>query len=138
MKFRAIIFGIAATSILSTPVMAGMGGSAQGLTVLDRGVSPTQILASGYPKRFQINIDQPTTLKVASENFPGMSSQGNRITATLYDDAGARVAEASSPRGHFQLNRQLQPGNYQLEVSGNSMGGGTQDDRNRYELHVTY
>lgn len=138
MKLKAIVFGIAATGILSAPVMASIGNSDQGLPVLDKGVSPTQILSNGNPKRFQINIDQPTTLKVASEHFPGMSSQGNRITATLYDDVGARVAEASSPRGHFQLNRQLQPGNYQLEVSGNSMGGGAQDDRNRYELHVTY
>jgi|TARA_R100001143_G_scaffold20762_1_gene22101 hypothetical protein len=34
--------------------------------------------------------------------------------------------------------RQLQPGNYQLEVTGNALGGTKENDNNRYELHVDY
>ncbi|XKH61646.1 hypothetical protein LG290_08080 [Halomonas sediminis] len=138
MKLKAITFGMIVASMFSMPVLANMGASAQELSVLERGTSSTQILANGQPKRFEISIDQPTTLKVSSMHFPGVSSQGNQIKATLDDDAGARVAEASSPRGHFQLNQQLQPGNYQLEVSGNPAMSGAQDNSNRYELHVTY
>jgi len=94
------------------------------------------MLAQGQPKRFNINIEQATTLKVVSEHFPGFTSTGNRISAVLYNEAGQRVAEASSPRGHFELVRQLQPGNYQLEVTGRSRGGS--DDNHYYELHVAY
>lgn len=138
MKFKTITFGMAVASMFSMPVLANMGASVQEMPVLERGVSPTQILANGHPKRFQIKIDQPTTLRVSSEHFAGVSSQGNQIKAILYDDAGNRVAEASSPRGHFQLNRQLQPGSYQIEVSGSSLGGNAESDRNRYELHAAY
>lgn len=138
MKLKVITFGMAVASMFTMPVLADMGANAQGLPVLERGISPTQILANGHPKRFQVNIDQPTTLSVNSEHFPGISSQGNRITGTLYDDSGQRVAEASSPRGHFQLQRQLQPGNYELEVSGWSLGGNAEALHNRYELHVAY
>ncbi|BBI65509.1 hypothetical protein HSBAA_PA_1120 (plasmid) [Vreelandella sulfidaeris] len=56
----------------------------------------------------------------------------------LYNAAGQQVAEASSPRGHFEMVRQLQPGNYQLEVTGNALGGTKENDNNRYELHVDY
>ncbi|WP_350359676.1 hypothetical protein V8F66_23300 (plasmid) [Vreelandella sp. SM1641] len=98
----------------------------------------TQMLAQGHSKRFNINIEQATTLQVTSEHFPGITSTGNRISAVLYNEAGQQVAEASSPRGHFELIRQLQPGNYQLEVSGSSLGGNNQSDSNRYELHVAY
>ncbi|HAY16806.1 MAG TPA: hypothetical protein DCX51_07645 [Halomonas sp.] len=94
------------------------------------------MLAQGHPKRFNINIEQATTLKVVSEHFPGFTSTGNRISAVLYNEAGQKVAEASSPRGHFELVRQLQPGNYQLEVTGRSSGGS--DDNRYYELHVAY
>ncbi|PAU73915.1 hypothetical protein [Halomonas salipaludis] len=138
MKLKAIIFGMAVASMFSMPVLANMGASVQEMPVLERGVSPTQILANGHPKRFQVNIDQPTTLRVSSEHFAGVSSQGNQIKAILYDDTGNRVAEASSPRGHFQLQRQLQPGNYELEVSGWSLGGNAEALSNRYELHVAY
>lgn len=138
MKFKAITFGMIAASMFSIPVLANMGASTPEMPVLERGISPTQILAGGHPKRFQINIDQPTTLRVSSEHFAGVSSQGNQIKAILYDDAGNRVAEASSSRGHFQLNRQLQPGTYQIEVSGSSMGGSSEGDGNRYELHAAY
>jgi hypothetical protein len=96
------------------------------------------MLAQGHSKRFNINIEQATTLQVTSEHFPGITSTGNRISAVLYNEAGQQVAEASSPRGHFELIRQLQPGNYQLEVSGSSLGGNNQSDSNRYELHVAY
>lgn len=136
MKLKIMTFGIAVASALSMPVLADVGHSVQGLPVLERGTSATQILANGHPKRFQINIDQPTTLTVASEHFPGVSSSGVRIKGTLYDESGDRIAEASSFRGHFQLQRQLQPGNYQLEVTGRAS---SEDNlTNRYELHVDY
>ena len=138
MKFKAIIFGATVATILSTPVLASQGNTSQGVPTLERGVSSTQILAQGQSKRFNINIEQATTLQVTSEHFPGITSTGNRISAVLYNEAGKQVAEASSPRGHFELIRQLQPGNYQLEVSGSSLGGNNQSDSNRYELHVAY
>ncbi|MCE8012111.1 hypothetical protein [Billgrantia desiderata] len=138
MKLKTITFGMAVASMFSMSVLADIGASAQGVPVLERGISPTQILANGHPKRFRINIDQPTTLKVTSEHFPGISSQGNRITGTLYDDSGQRVAEASSLRGHFQLERQLQPGAYVLEVSGWSYSQNADSFSNQYELHVAY
>ncbi|MCL5426698.1 MAG: hypothetical protein M1154_13965 [Gammaproteobacteria bacterium] len=138
MKFKAIIFGATVATILSTPVLASLGNTSQGAPTLERGVSSTLILAQGHPKRFNINIEQATTLQVTSEHFPGITSTGNRISAVLYNEAGQQVAEASSPRGHFELIRQLQPGNYQLEVSGSSLGGNNQSDSNRYELHVAY
>ncbi|QTP54645.1 hypothetical protein HNO51_08065 [Billgrantia sulfidoxydans] len=139
MKLKIVTLGIAVASVLSMPTMAAMGGSApQELPVLDRGISSTQILANGHPKRFQINIDQPTTLRVTSEQFPGVSGSGVRIMATLYDDSGRRVAEASSPRGHFQLSRQLQPGAYEVEVSGWSYTQNADNLSNRYQLHVAY
>ena len=111
MKIKAIVFSAVVASILSTPVLASLGNTTQNLPLLERGVSSTQMLVQGQPKRFNINIEQATTQK---------------------------VAEASSPRGHFELVRQLQPGNYQLEVSGSSLGGNNQSDSNRYELHVAY
>lgn len=135
MKFKAIIFGATVATILSTPVLASLGNTSQGAPTLERGVSSTLILAQGHPKRFNINIEQATTLQVTSEHFPGITSTGNRISAVLYNEAGQQVAKASSPRGHFELIRQLQPGNYQLEVSGSSLN---QSDSNRYELHVAY
>jgi hypothetical protein len=138
MKFKAIIFGATVATILSTPVLASLGNTSQGAPTLERGVSSTLILAQGHPKRFNINIEQATTLQVTSEHFPGITSTGNRISAVLYNEAGQQVAKASSPRGHFELIRQLQPGNYQLEVSGSSLGGNNQSDSNRYELHVAY
>ena len=138
MKVKSILFGALVASILSTPVLANFGNTTQDLPLLERGVSSTQILAQGQSKRFNINIEQATTLKVVSEHFPGFTSTGNRISAVLYNEAGQQVAEASSPRGHFELIRQLQPGNYQLEVSGSSLGGNNQSDSNRYELHVAY
>ena len=135
MKFKAIIFGATVATILSTPVLASLGNTSQGAPTLERGVSSTLILAQGHSKRFNINIEQATTLQVTSEHFPGITSTGNRISAVLYNEAGQQVAKASSPRGHFELIRQLQPGNYQLEVSGSSLN---QSDSNRYELHVAY
>ena len=138
MKFKAIIFGATVATILSTPVLASQGNTSQGVPTLERGVSSTLILAQGHSKRFNINIEQATTLQVTSEHFPGITSTGNRISAVLYNEAGQQVAEASSPRGHFELIRQLQPGNYQLEVSGSSLGGNNQSDSNRYELHAAY
>jgi hypothetical protein len=116
--------------------LANFGTTTQDLPLLERGVSSTQLLAQGQSKRFNINIQQATTLKIASEHFPGFTSTGNRISAVLYNEAGQQVAEASSPRGHFELVRQLQPGNYQLEVTGRSRGGS--DDNRYYELHVAY
>jgi hypothetical protein len=96
------------------------------------------MLAQGQSQRFNINIEQATTLKVASEHFPGITSNGNRISAVLFNETGQQVAKESNPRGHFNLVRQLQPGNYQLEVTGRSMGGSKTNDDNRYELHVAY
>ena len=136
MKVKSILFGALVASILSTPALANYGTTIQDLPLLERGVSSTQMLAQGHPKRFNINIEQATTLKVVSEHFPGFTSTGNRISAVLYNEAGQKVAEASSPRGHFELVRQLQPGNYQLEVTGRSSGGS--DDNRYYELHVAY
>ena len=138
MKVKSILFGALVASIFSTPALANFGTTTQDLPLLERGVSSTQLLAQGQSKRFNINIQQATTLKIASEHFPGFTSTGNRISAVLYNEAGQQVAEASSPRGHFELVRQLQPGNYQLEVSGSSLGGNNQSDSNRYELHVAY
>ncbi|MBF7051916.1 hypothetical protein IOC61_01110 [Halomonas sp. KAO] len=138
MKLKAITFGVVVTSALSMPVLADVGHGAQGLPVLERGTSDTQILTNGVPDRFQINIDHPTTLRVSSMHFSGVSSQGVNIKATLYDDNGNPVAEDSSPQGHFQLTRQLEPGNYQLEVSGTSAGSGHENTSNRYDLHVSY
>ena len=138
MKFKAIIFGATVATILSTPVLASLGNTSQGAPTLERGVSSTLILAQGHSKRFNINIEQATTLQVTSEHFPGITSTGNRISAVLYNEAGQQVAEASSPRGHFELIRQLQPGNYQLEVTGSSMGGTKENSNNSYELHVAY
>ncbi|MCO7248135.1 MULTISPECIES: hypothetical protein [unclassified Halomonas] len=138
MKVKSIIFGSLVASILSTPALANYGTNNQDLPLLERGVSSTQLLAQGQSKRFSINIQEATTLKVASEHFPGATSAGNRISAVLYNAAGQQVAEASSPRGHFELVRQLQPGNYQLEVTGNALGGTKESDNNRYELHVDY
>ena len=138
MKFKAIIFGATVATILSTPVLASLGNTSQGAPTLERGVSSTLILAQGHSKRFNINIEQATTLQVTSEHFPGITSTGNRISAVLYNEAGQQVAEASSPRGHFELVRQLQPGNYQLEVTGSSMGGTKENSNNSYELHVAY
>ncbi|MDR5873730.1 hypothetical protein [Vreelandella gomseomensis] len=138
MKVKSIIFGSLVASILSTPALANYGTNNQDLPLLERGVSSTQLLAQGQSKRFSINIQEATTLKVASEHFPGATSAGNRISAVLYNVAGQQVAEASSPRGHFELVRQLQPGNYQLEVTGNALGGTKESDNNRYELHVDY
>ena len=138
MKVKSILFGALVASILSTPALANYGTTIQDLPLLERGVSSTQLLAQGQSKRFSINIQEATTLKVASEHFPGATSAGNRISAVLYNAAGQQVAEASSPRGHFELVRQLQPGNYQLEVTGNALGGTKENDNNRYELHVDY
>lgn len=138
MKVKSILFGALVASILSTPALANFGNTTQDLPLLERGVSSTQVLAQGQSKRFNINIEQATTLKVASEHFPGAISTGNRISAVLYNAAGQQVAEASSPRGHFEMVRQLQPGNYQLEVTGNALGGTKENDNNRYELHVDY
>jgi hypothetical protein len=138
MKFKTIAFSAIFASMLAAPAIASMGSGANSLPLLEEGVSASQILANGNPKRFQINIERPTTLKVTSENFTGVSSQGNYIMATLYDESGATVAQSSDPRGHFQLNRRLQPGNYQLEISGSSAGGNTEASGNRYELHVAY
>ena len=138
MKFKAIIFGATVATILSTPVLASLGNTSQGAPTLERGVSSTQILAQGQSKRFNINIEQATTLQVTSEHFPGIRSYGNRISAVLYNESGQRVAEASSPQGHFNLVHQLQPGNYQLEVTGRSGGGSNANDDNRYKLHVVY
>ena len=138
MKVKSIVFSAVVASILSTPVLASLGNTTQNLPLLERGVSSTQMLAQGQPKRFNINIEQATTLKVVSEHFPGFTSTGNRISAVLYNEAGQQVAEASSPRGHFEMVRQLQPGNYQLEVTGNALGGTKEKDNNRYELHVDY
>ena len=101
MKIKAIVFSAVVASILSTPVLASLGNTTQNLPLLERGVSSTQMLAQGHPKRFNINIEQATTLKVVSEHFPGFTSTGNRISAVLYNEAGQKVAEASSPRGHF-------------------------------------
>ncbi|WP_152484049.1 hypothetical protein [Halomonas sp. THAF5a] len=137
MKLKIMTFGIAVASALSMPVLADVGHGAQGVPNLERGTSDTQILGS-QPDRYQINIDQPTTLRVSSMHFPGVSSQGVNIKATLYDNDGNRLAEASSPRGHFQLSRQLEPGNYQLEVSGTPAGSAHENASNRYELHVSY
>ena len=136
MKVKSILFGALVASILSTPALANYGTTIQDLPLLERGVSSTQLLAQGQSKRFNINIQQATTLKIASEHFPGFTSTGNRISAVLYNEAGQQVAEASSPRGHFELVRQLQPGNYQLEVTGRSRG--CSDDNRYYELHVAY
>ena len=136
MKVKSILFGALVASIFSTPALANFGTTTQDLPLLERGVSSTQLLAQGQSKRFNINIQQATTLKIASEHFPGFTSTGNRISAVLYNEAGQQVAEASSPRGHFELVRQLQPGNYQLEVTGRSSGGS--DDNRYYELHVAY
>lgn len=136
MKVKSILFGALVASIFSTPALANFGTTTQDLPLLERGVSSTQLLAQGQSKRFNINIQQATTLKIASEHFPGFTSTGNRISAVLYNEAGQQVAEASSPRGHFELVRQLQPGNYQLEVTGRSRGGS--DDNSYYELHVAY
>ncbi|GKW50512.1 carboxypeptidase-like regulatory domain-containing protein [Halomonas sp. NCCP-2165] len=138
MKLKIVTFGIALVSAISTPTMASMGGNNSIPAILEKGISSTQILANGHPKRLQVNIDQPTTLNVTSEHFPGISSQGSHITGTLYDASGQRIAEASSPNGHFLIQRQLRPGNYLLEISGWSPGGNTADLRNRYELHATY
>ncbi|MBF58607.1 MAG: hypothetical protein CME80_13005 [Halomonas sp.] len=138
MKVKSIIFGTLVASILSTPVFANFGNTTQDLPLLERGVSSTQLLAQGQSKRFNINIEQATTLKVTSDHFPGFTSTGNRISAVLYNEAGQQVAEASNPRGHFELVSQLQPGNYQLEVTGRSMGGTKENDNNSYELHVIY
>ncbi|MDM7481938.1 MAG: hypothetical protein P3W96_008010 [Halomonas sp.] len=136
MKVKSILFGALVASIFSTPALANFGTTTQDLPLLERGVSSTQLLAQGQSKRFNINIQQATTLKIASEHFPGFTSTGNRISAVLYNEAGQQVAKASSPRGHFELVRQLQPGNYQLEVTGRSRGGS--DDNPYYELHVAY
>ncbi|MCM5705437.1 hypothetical protein [Larsenimonas salina] len=138
MKVKSILFGALVASILSTPVLANFGNTTQDLPLLERGVSSTQILAQGQSKRFNINIEEATTLQVTSEHFPGATSTGNRISAVLYNAAGQQIAEASSPRGHFEMVRQLQPGNYQLEVKGNALGGTKENDNNRYELHVDY
>ncbi|WP_444678186.1 hypothetical protein [Halomonas sp. E19] len=140
MKLQVAALGIVLASLLSAPAMAGFGaGADRELPMLDSGISSSYILSSpGHPQRFQINIDQPTTLRVASDHFPGESSVGVRITARLYDDSGRLVEEATSPRGHFKIERQVQPGNYVLEVSGASTGAKREGMRDRYELHVSY
>ncbi|WP_339886541.1 hypothetical protein, partial [Vreelandella maris] len=91
MKFKAIIFGATVATILSTPVLASLGNTSQGAPTLERGVSSTLILAQGHSKRFNINIEQATTLQVTSEHFPGITSTGNRISAVLYNEAGQQV-----------------------------------------------
>lgn len=125
-------------AIFSTSVWANFGNTTQDLPLLERGVSSTQLLAQGQPKRFNMNIEQATTLKVDSDHFPGFTSTGNRISAVLLNEVGQQEAEASSTRGHFELVSQLQPGKYQIDVTGSSRGGAKKNDNNSYELHVTY
>ena len=54
MKIKAIVFSAVVASILSTPVLASLGNTTQNLPLLERGVSSTQMLVQGQPKRFNI------------------------------------------------------------------------------------
>lgn len=137
MKRKVGVFAIVMAGMLSTPAIAGFGGSHAPVTQLEEGVSVTKILG-GSPVKYELNVDREITLRVSSESFPGVSSSGNWIRAQLVDETGMVVSEAADPNGHFLMEQSLSPGKYKLVVSGNTMGGNGQTDRSRYNLHVKF
>ncbi|WP_417329317.1 hypothetical protein [Halomonas cupida] len=140
MKVKAVVYAIAValSTTVSTSVVASFGGGSDTLPKLERGISTTQILSLKDPKRYEIEFDRPTMLRVSSEQLPGTAGTGSFISATLYDTSGRSVAESSSYQGELYLSRQLEPGVYRLEVSGWTPSGKSDGLSNRYELHVDY
>lgn len=138
MKLHRVIFATVAASLISTTAFASMGNATeQKAQLLQPGVSTTQILSQGNPERFELDIQHPSTLTITSEHFSGESSEYNTITGKLYNASGGLIATASSPRGHFTLTRQVEPGRYELKVTGATTGS-RRDSNDRYELHVSY
>ncbi|TVU67509.1 MULTISPECIES: hypothetical protein [Cobetia] len=108
------------------------------LPLLTAGVSDTQALVAGQVKRYQLDIEHPTSLKIVSRHFAGSSSQNNMISATLRGPDGSVVATAMDANGHFVLQRSVVAGRYQLEVTGASSNGAADESTNKYSLEVTF
>lgn len=143
MKMKAVVLGIAMTGMFSLPAFADAVSHARDAIPLEEGVSDTRLLPAGKPDRYRIVIEQPTTLEVNSEHFAGEHQSeplNKQMKATLYDASGNVEATASDLRGHFQISERVQPGEYILEVTGQSLGGSGHDEESggRYTLHVDF
>ncbi|ALM51669.1 hypothetical protein [Halomonas huangheensis] len=134
--FKTMIIAISMS--MAASVSASMGASAGQAERLERGISNTQILSLKTPKRYELEVDRSTMLRLSSEQPAGEPSNSSFIKATLYDDSGRSIAQSSSYQGELYLSRQLQPGAYELEVSGWTPAGKSEGLSNRYELHVDY
>lgn len=137
MKVKMIVLTAFISSVLAIPAVASVGHDG-GVPVLEDGISSSQMISNGNENRYTVPIDKPTTLTVTSEHYAGSSSRGNYLKAVLYDASGEMVAAASDPDGHFSLVRSLEPGDYQLMVTGSTTMGGAHESRNIYQLHTQY
>ncbi|QTP54328.1 hypothetical protein HNO51_06280 [Billgrantia sulfidoxydans] len=134
--FKKIALTAAVVSMFSVPAFANFGSGANE-NILKEGSTASTIINSGQPHTYQINLDQPTTVRIASSHFPGMNSI-LPMKAKLIDAQGDTVKEVSSYGGDFEIREALRAGQYRLVVSGNSAPGGDSWDVHRYSLHVAF
>ncbi|MBW6392451.1 hypothetical protein [Billgrantia antri] len=133
--FKKIALAAAVISMFSVPAFANFG-AANG-NVLQEGSTASTIINSGQSHDYQINLDQPATVRIASSHFPGTHSI-LPMKAKLVDAQGNTVKEVTSSGSDFEIKEALSAGQYRLVVSGSSAPGGDSWDVHRYSLHVAF
>ncbi|MDX5433091.1 MAG: hypothetical protein LPK20_05940 [Halomonas sp.] len=133
---KKIALAAAVVSMFSVPAFANFGSGTNG-NILQEGSTPSTIINAGQPHTYQIDLDQPATVRIASSHFPGTHSI-LPMKVKLIDAQDNTVKEVSSSGGDFEIREALQAGKYRLVVSGNSAPGGDSWDVHRYSLHVAF
>lgn len=134
---KKIAFATAVLSMFSAPAFASFGTAASNGNVLQEGSTSSSIINTGQPHTYQLDLDQATTVRIASSHLPGAHSM-LPMSAQLIDAQGNTVKEVRSSGGDFEIREALQAGQYRLVVSGNSAPGGDGWDAHRYSLHVAF
>ncbi|GHC37939.1 hypothetical protein [Aidingimonas halophila] len=134
MKYATAMVKAVAGSALVLGVIgqaSAMGGV--NTHTLEAGTSSSQQVAG--TQRYTLQVDQPSQLEIRSRDLGSGDAAYYRLQGVLLDDQGNVVAEADQVGGQIALDQSVQPGDYVLEVNGQSLGG-TREGMNSYVLET--
>ncbi len=115
--------------IITAMLALGMTGQASAMPnhgpfTLAEGNTPSRLFSGVDQYRLQVNGTSNVTIKSRGMNTGGGGHKG--LTAVLRDGNGNIVTQTRRNGGDFTISRQLNPGEYTLEVHPNMFGGGAE------------
>ncbi len=135
--FNALITALLIMPLLSLQATANTGDQASATTIEIGQESDSRLIPEVDADRFNIKVDTEQQITISSTHFPGEEGNfGLTLNATLNDESGKTIATAkSNNRGNFEITENLEPGNYTLIVTGESLKS-RHESTSRYSIHV--